>query len=161
MDMLVVGMYGKGNVGLGGCNDAEYRSHFALWCMFNSPLMIGCDIRTLTKESAKLLKNKGLISINQDPECRPPFMVSGADKRYSFIRQLSNNEYAVGLFNMDDKDCEVYCLFSDAGLELNSGYALEMTDAITGKKAGTFNEFVHPKIGAHDCKIYKGKLVKI
>jgi alpha-galactosidase len=28
MDMLVVGMYGKGNAGLGGCNDIEYKSPF-------------------------------------------------------------------------------------------------------------------------------------
>ena len=42
-DMLVVGMYGKGNVAHGGCTDAEYRSHFSLWCLLASPLMIGCD----------------------------------------------------------------------------------------------------------------------
>ena len=28
MDMLVVGMYGKGNVGLKGCNDTQYKTHF-------------------------------------------------------------------------------------------------------------------------------------
>ena len=32
-DMLVVGMYGKGNVAKGGMSDTEYRVHFALWCM--------------------------------------------------------------------------------------------------------------------------------
>ena len=34
-DMLVVGMYGKGNVGFGGCTDAEYRTQFALWCLLS------------------------------------------------------------------------------------------------------------------------------
>ncbi len=161
MDMLVVGMYGKGNVGLGGCNDAEYRSHFALWCMFNSPLMIGCDIRTLTRESAELLKNKGLISINQNLDCRPSFVANSVDQHYAFARQLSNNEYAVGFFNMDETEGEVYCLLSDVGLTQDSGYAFEMTDVVTGEQLGTFREFCHPKIGAHDCKVYKGKLVKI
>ncbi|MFQ9800978.1 MAG: hypothetical protein ACLR23_20930 [Clostridia bacterium] len=52
LDMLVVGMYGKGNVGVGGCNDAEYRSHFAMWCLFGVPLMIGCDIRNMTPQTA-------------------------------------------------------------------------------------------------------------
>lgn len=42
LDMLVVGMYGKGNVALGGCSDEEYKKiHFSLWSMMNSPLMIG------------------------------------------------------------------------------------------------------------------------
>lgn len=160
MDMLVVGMYGKGNVGLGGCNDAEYRTHFALWCLFNSPLMIGCDIRSLPKESKDLLMNKGLISINQDPECRPPFKVHCENNRYTFVRQLANNEFAFGFFNVDDKEAEIYCILSDIGLPYDSGYAFEMTDVFTGEKAGVFKEFCNPKVGAHDCKVYKGKLVK-
>jgi alpha-galactosidase len=167
MDMLVVGMYGKGNVGLGGCNDAEYKTHFALWCLFNSPLMIGCDIRTLTKESKELLMNKALISINQDTECRPPFLlnsaalVSSTEKHYSFARQLSGNKYAFGFFNMDDKEAEVCGLLSDVGLTYDSGYAFEMTDVFTNEPAGIFREFCNPKVGAHDCKVYIGKLVKI
>ena len=161
LDMLVVGMYGKGNVGLGGCSDAEYRSHFALWCLFRSPLMIGCDIRSLTKDSLELLKNKGLISVNQDSEGRPPFVVNSVDNHYSFVRYLSDNAYAIGLFNTDDKDGQVYCLLGDAGLTLNSGYGLQLTDAVTGEPCGVFREFLNKKIGAHDCKVYIGKLVKI
>ena len=49
MDMLTVGMYGKGLVGSLGCNDADYRSQFALWCMFSAPLMLGCDIRKMNE----------------------------------------------------------------------------------------------------------------
>ena len=36
MDMLVVGMHGKGNVGVGGCTEVEYRTHFTIWAFFNS-----------------------------------------------------------------------------------------------------------------------------
>lgn len=41
MDMLVVGMYGKGNVGLEGLNDVQYKTHFSIWALMGSPLMIG------------------------------------------------------------------------------------------------------------------------
>ena len=68
MDMLVVGMYGKGNVGLSGCNDVQYRTHYSIWALFGSPLMIGCDIRNMNEETKKILENKELIAINQDPE---------------------------------------------------------------------------------------------
>ena len=30
MDMLIVGMHGNGNVGMGGCTDEQYRQHFAM-----------------------------------------------------------------------------------------------------------------------------------
>ena len=67
IDMLVVGMKGKGNVGKdSGCTDAQYRYHFALWCMMMSPLMIGCDVRDMSPEVHTLLTNKNLIAINQD-----------------------------------------------------------------------------------------------
>ena len=54
IDMLTVGMYGKGLVGSVGCNDADYRSQFSLWCMFSAPLMLGCDIRKMNEETLKL-----------------------------------------------------------------------------------------------------------
>lgn len=45
--MLIVGMHGKGHVGLGGCTAEEYKTHFSVWCMYGSPLIIGCDIRNM------------------------------------------------------------------------------------------------------------------
>ena len=68
MDMLVVGLHGKGGneyISAGGCTDEEYQTHFSLWAMMNSPLMIGCDVRNLTEETKKILLNKDLIAINQ------------------------------------------------------------------------------------------------
>ena len=50
MDMLVVGMNGSGNVGVGGCTFEEYKTHFSFWAFMGSPLMIGCDIRNMTDE---------------------------------------------------------------------------------------------------------------
>ena len=38
-------------VGKGGMTNEEYRTMFALWCLVKSPLMLGTDIRTLTKDS--------------------------------------------------------------------------------------------------------------
>lgn len=160
MDMLIVGMYGKGNVGLGGCNDIEYRSHFALWCLFNSPLMIGCDIRNISKESELLLKNKNLISINQDSECRPPFKVRYDESYRVYARHLSNNEMAIGFFNFGDEKREIYCFFTDMGLSASSGYNIVFTDVFTNETTKPLDEFFNPEVEAHGCKVYKAKLVK-
>ncbi len=66
-DMLVVGMQGKGHVGRGGLTEAEYRSHFALWCLLASLLMIGCDVRTMDEFTRSMLFDGDVTSINQDP----------------------------------------------------------------------------------------------
>ena len=33
----------------GGMTDIEYKSMFALWCLVKAPLMLGADLRTITR----------------------------------------------------------------------------------------------------------------
>jgi len=105
-DMLVVGMSGQGNVAHGkGCTDVEYRAHFALWCMLASPLMMGCDPRSMTPETKALLTHPELIALNQDPAGRQGFRV-GEDmwKAEVWMKPLCDGSIAVGLFNRHDTD---------------------------------------------------------
>lgn len=160
-DMLTVGMYGQGLVGSSGCGDAEYRSQFGLWCMFSAPLMLGCDIRKMNAETLALVTNKNLLRINQDPEARPPisFMVGGERGRI-YLKHLSNNEFAMGFFNMEECEVTLRTLLTDFGLSASSGYALELTDVFTNEVYGTFREHIHVPVPKHDCKIFLCKLVK-
>jgi len=159
MDMLIVGMYGKGNVALGGCSDAEYRQHFALWCMFSSPLMMGGDLRGLNEESRKLLLNRELIAINQDAEARPAFRIVCWDIPMYF-KHLSNGEYALGIFNTTDKERSAFCPLTDMGLAQNSGYGMVFTDVFTGEESGVRLNDIEVKVGAHDCRVFRVRLVK-
>lgn len=56
-------------IGKGGMSDTEYRTMFALWCLVKSPLMLGVDLTTLSRESEayKIITNERLLAINQDP----------------------------------------------------------------------------------------------
>lgn len=59
-DMLMIGM--------DGLTEAQNRTHFAMWCMMNSPLMLGLDLRRVNCDDwiYKIIANKNLISLNQD-----------------------------------------------------------------------------------------------
>ena len=57
MDMLEVGR----NIGT-----EEDKTHFGMWCIMNSPLLIGCDVRSINTTALNLLKNTELIALNQD-----------------------------------------------------------------------------------------------
>ena len=66
MDILVVGMHGGGmnpETSMGGCTDIEYQTHFVLWAMMNSPLIIGCDVRSMSDRTREILTNPDVISI--------------------------------------------------------------------------------------------------
>ena len=164
-DMLVVGMYGKGNVGFGGCTDEEYRTHFALWCLFGVPLMMGCDIRNVNETSKALMLNKELIAIDQDEECRPPHLVNRlGDDHYFFMRHLSNNEFVLAYFNFGDENDPTWLYsgaFADLGLPYGCGYGLELTDVFTGENLGVKRDYFLTSVNAHGCKMYKGKLVRV
>ncbi len=168
IDMMIVGMYGKGNVGIGGCSDTEYKTHFALWCLSGVPLIMGCDMRALNDFSKKLLLHKELIRLNQDAECRPPYLVSGlhnpgglGENMPVFFRHLEDNEFAIGMFNFNDDDRVCSVVFADAGVPTLSGYGLDLTDIYTGEHIGIKRDYHRVLVGAHDCKLYRAKLVKL
>ena len=54
-------------IGNGGMTFEEEKIHFGLWCISKSPLLIGCDITNMSKETFEILTNPEVISINQDP----------------------------------------------------------------------------------------------
>ncbi len=184
MDMLVVGMNGNGNVGLTGCTTEEYRLHFSLWALLNSPLMIGCDIRNMTEDARMILTNKQIIAINQDPRGCQPFFVNGMRRTINenrtsdepfykeypletpmLAKYLDNGDIAIGIFNFTDSPLTRYqaTITPDLlGLTENCGKKLELTNLWT-------NEIWAPPEGviqiehldAHCCLMFRAKVVDI
>jgi len=162
IDMLTVGMYGKGNVGTTGCGDADYRTQFVLWCMYGAPLMLGCDIRSMNETTRKLVTNPNLIALDQDAQCRPPIWsrhVWTENARCAF-KHLDKNEYAMAFYNMNDEEGPVYADFNQFGITAASDYALQFTDLISGEDIGCYKEYLRLQIPAHDCRVFRVKLVK-
>ena len=159
IDMLTVGMYGDGNVGSSGCTDVDYKTQFALWCMFGSPLMLGGDLRKMNDFCLNLVKNKELIRINQDEEARPAFVVTKkSDKALTFAKLLSDNEIAIMFTNFGDSKDRAALYFENLGLTAASGYGLEMTDVFTGENIGLKKEFMQMVLEPHDCAVYRCKI---
>jgi alpha-galactosidase len=168
MDMLVVGMHGHSDNEwiaevVGGCNTTEYKTHFALWALMNSPLMIGCDIRSMTPETKEILTNKDIIAINQDIECRGPFCIrqwNNPEKVFALVKPLFGGDYAIGFFNFGDQRSEMSLQFYDIGLPYSSGRGLELYDCHTHQTIGTFTERYATQLDSHDCLVFRAKVVK-
>ena len=168
IDMLVCGMKGNGNVGENcgytGCTDAQYRYHFALWCTMMSPLMIGCDIRNMDEATFKLLTNKALIAINQDPDTRPPLFIgenTGHREALLTFRPLANGRFAFGFFNNYDADKKFMIPYYEIGLDPLCGWGFDVTDAFSGEHLGVQKEYIRVDVPAGDCRFLTGKLVKV
>lgn len=171
MDMLVVGMHGGSNdefIGskIGGCTDQEYLTHFALWAIMGSPLIMGCDLRKASEETKKILLNKELIAINQDLESRGAYMIKplpdffNDDEVFVLVKALTNGDLAIGLFNFGDTQRELSLQFWDMGIPYAANVALSLHDCITGEELGEFQERFAPVIPSHGCMVVRARIVE-
>ncbi len=158
LDMLVCGMDGIGNVGHPGlCGDTEYKTHFALWCMASSPLMLGSDLRRLRPETLKLVTNPDLLRIDSDPECRPPIVIkTKGDLTPTLFKHLSNHEFAIGFFNLADDEGEADLRPWDMGFPTDAGFSLNLREVFTGETYSGVNDYISFKLQPHDCKVFLG-----
>ncbi|MDR2525242.1 MAG: alpha-galactosidase [Oscillospiraceae bacterium] len=164
IDMLVCGMRNKGNVAAGGMRDEEYLFHFALWCVMQSPLMIGCDIRDMDAATKATLLNKELLRINQDVEARPafPFNCGRRDhpeREFLGFKHLADNEFLLFGFNFNDKARDCFVEFYDIGLP--AGCALRLRDIMTGAEVPAAKDYMRLQLPAHGFQIYRGKLITL
>jgi len=116
-DMLIVGLYGQGAIGGGGCTETEYRTHMGLWCLLAAPLMAGCDLRTMSASTREILTNPEVLALNQDPLGKQGFRVSQIEGREVWKKPLQNGDLGVGLFNRGEATAVVTATWSDLGIE--------------------------------------------
>ena len=169
LDMLTVGMpHDRLLVTAPPCTETEYTTEFAFWCMASSPLIMGSDIRATEEKYRLLLQHKGLIAINQDPLCRPPFLAkgtfwdeSGNRDTYILLKFLSGGEFALGFFNLNDAARGMECIFADCGISYRADRAVRLTDVLTGETLGIRKDEIRLSVPAHGCRVLRGKVVTL
>lgn len=119
----------------------EQKSHFALWCIMSSPLMLGNDPRNMTKDEKGIILNKLAISIDQDPTEQGKRIKNDGDVEV-WVKQLKNNQKAVLLLNRNRNETIKYTLNLN-DLAMN---AISVTDVYADSK-------LHAKKGKLEFKI--------
>ncbi len=101
LDMLQVGR---------GLTYEEDKTHFAMWCMMSTPLMLGNDLSTISQETLSIVTNKELIAINQDSGCRMAYMALKEGEIEYWIKDLGevgSGKKAVAILNRGKSNAEV------------------------------------------------------
>ena len=97
MDMLEVGR---------SMSQVEDETHFGMWCIMASPLLIGCDMRNIRPESLRLLCNSDLIALNQDKLHLQAYVAEKQGECFIMvkdIKKLGGKERAVAVYNPSDE----------------------------------------------------------
>ncbi|RLD84239.1 MAG: glycoside hydrolase family 27 protein [Bacteroidetes bacterium] len=167
-DMLMVGLYGKGKSsshgGGNGCTDTEYKSHFSLWCMLAAPLIVNLDVRDINESTKNILLNKEMIAIDQDKLGKQASRIIDCDDINVFLKQLSNNEWAICFLNRSKKTKSIDFNWNtfelngkkikvESKLKINKTYNLR--DIWKHKTIGNTETNLKAKIESHDVLVLR------
>jgi alpha-galactosidase len=134
-------------VGNGGMNDTEYRSHFSMWALLAAPLIAGNDLRSMRPEIHDILTNKEVIAVNQDALGRQGMRVSKNGDLEVWSKQLQDGSRAVVLFNRGSGEQEITADWEMLGYpaHLNASVRDLWLHKDLGKLTGKFSA----KVAAH------------
>ncbi|KQY25302.1 alpha-galactosidase [Cellulomonas sp. Root485] len=138
-------------VGRGGMTDTEMRSHFALWAVMASPLMMGNDLRSASSGTLDILKNANLIAINQDTLGKQAVQVSNDGTRRVLAKPLANGDVAVALFNQGSSTTTVSTTAAAIG---KGGSSFTLKDAWTNATS-TSTGTISASVPAHGTVVYR------
>jgi hypothetical protein len=146
MDMLEVGR---------GLSTEEDKTHFGMWCIMDSPLLIGCDMRTTSETAQKLMCNKELIALNQDTLFQQAYVVKREGELYTLVKDievLNGKVRAVALLNLTDVSKVMTLNFADIDL----GGKIQMRDLFYRRNLQEQDSTAFEvRVPAHGCKIYR------
>ena len=97
MDMLEVGR---------SMSEIEDETHFGMWCIMASPLLIGCDMSKIKPAALKLMTNADLIALNQDPLHLQAYVADKQGECFILvkdIKKLNGKERAFAIYNPSDE----------------------------------------------------------
>ena len=144
MDMLEVGR---------SMTTEEDKTHFGLWCIMNSPLLIGCDLTTIKTTALNLLKNEELIALNQDPLYQQAYIVGLSNGCHILVRDiktLNGTKRAFAVYNPNDAAKKATVSFADLCLAGN----VKLRDLFQKKDLGVFTGKYEVTVPAHGTRIY-------
>ncbi len=145
MDMLEVGR---------SLTYEEDKTHFGMWCIMNSPLLIGCDLSSMNTKTLLLLRNKELIALNQDPLFQQAYvagLINGCHILVKDIETKYGNKRAFAVYNPNEEKKTVTVKFKDIDL----GGKVKLRDVFQKADVeGELTEQYEVSVPAHGTRIY-------
>ena len=145
MDMLEVGR---------GLTAEEDKTHFGLWCIMASPLLIGCDLTALRPETLALLTNRELIALDQDPLGLQACVAAHEGDTYVLVKDLLERfgrTRAVAFYNPTDEPRTV-------GVDLEAlelAGAVQVRDLFELRDLAPVSGRLEAEVPAHGTRIFR------
>lgn len=140
--------------GDGGMSLAETRSQMALWSMMSAPLILSSDVAKLSKAAVRILGNRRVIGIDQDPLGREATLVQRTPARDVLFKPLVGGDYAVAVFNHGATTIDVNLTLHDFGFSGGGACRAAIRNLWSGAKAAG-QRSIRANVASHDTVIWR------
>jgi alpha-galactosidase len=142
---------------------SENRAHFAMWAMLAAPLIIGTDLRNLDAAILGVLKNPGVIAVDQDPRGVQGFPILKAGELEIWLKVLADGDFALAFLNRGDEPLTTRFDFDTAEMSDDligwrpqfDTTTYRIVDLWTANNIGDSQTPMAVEIGARDVRIYR------
>ncbi|KAE9551960.1 hypothetical protein FO519_004836 [Halicephalobus sp. NKZ332] len=124
--------------------DDQARAQMTIWSIWSAPLIMSNDLREITPNQMKILQNRDVIAIDQDPLGIMGKMLINTSDIYVYVKPVTpvdqrtgQHSFAVAILNKALYPVEVTLKPSILGLNNPAGYQLR--DLWTGHDIGFFH----------------------
>lgn len=138
-----------------GVSAAATKTQMALWSMMSAPLVLSSNISKLSHASIRVLGNRAVISVDQDPLGRMATLLKRTPKMDVLMKPLIKRSYAVAVLNRGRKPLSVTVSPAELGF-VASGCRVNADNLWSGvEHAGVAK--LTATVGGHDTAMWKIK----
>ncbi|CAB60017.1 alpha-galactosidase, melibiase [Schizosaccharomyces pombe] len=153
-------------VGNGGMSFEEYKTHFTMWAILKSPLILGNDVSSMSPMDKLIVSNKELISINQDIGTNPAALIW--KKKYGdeyielFSGRLSNNDWVVAVLNAASEPLKMGIHLSDIFVDAlgNAEHDWLATD-LWNNNVKLVSDRIRANVASHGVQVWRFQQYKV
>jgi alpha-galactosidase len=140
-------------IGNGGMNADEYRTHMSLWCLLAAPLLAGNDLTKMSPETLAILTSPEVVAVDQDPLGVQGQRVAQEGTLEVWARPLADGSKATGLFNRGTGETPITVWFRD----IEVGDTASVRDLWARKDLGVFKDSFTARVPAHGVMMLEVK----
>jgi len=119
MDMLQVGR---------GMTYEEDKTHFTMWCMMHSPLILGNDLTEISDQTLEIITNEEIIALNQSSFVYQARRMIDRGEWEVWAKPLvstSSGKVAVALLNRTEEPKNINFELDSVGIDASKGYTMK------------------------------------
>jgi alpha-galactosidase len=128
-----------------GMTSSEAQAQLSMWAIVAAPLILGSDPRALSPETIKMLENRQVIAVDQDPLGIQGTVVQQQGSGQVWSKPLSGEQAAVALLNRGTVPLQITITASKAGLRSAAHYTMrDLWAGTTERTTGEISAMVPP-----------------